>query len=457
MKESLRQKEDLLDRKELILKNYELSLRGEDILKQPEAKIDDSAIKLAIKQIEEENNNLNDDLKMHLEHMHASQATAEEREQELNRVQQELEQKDKRLVAKDSGLAEIQALLQQKEEELSKKELLFRDHYSRLTAGSKDYSQALENKEKDLQQQAQIVGQQKDLISEELPFTLDKLAKLREEWETKENLLKEKVGQLLKDKEEVEQMLAKVDSNVSLVTQKEDEIVQKIEQLERDKRLLDREEDRVIQKVQKLELAEGKIKERERNIRQLEQTISKEETRLREEVEKWEQLKSIAPELPKLEREYNKLRSKYEKIEFESVAKREMLRKDEEGNKRKQRELEEQELIVKTKEDQLVKEEYELVQAKENMAKGMFEEYLRQQVNPYSGMPATNLTDKKYDYIYSLIEKARGCIAVRSLQEAQLTINQIEGAMQSVEESERRVLVYDIMELKTDIKLATLS
>lgn len=468
IKEALRQKEELLEKKEAVLKNYELSLRSSKLLESQiqlpaqilaEEPLHITEYRQAIKQLEEEKNSLNEDLKLHLMNLSASHLTVQQRQLELDAIKKDLEQKEHELGEKDSRLGEIQGLLQQKEQELDKKEYLLRTHYDSVLSREAEYknvTEELTGREKELRGQAQMLGQKREIFEQELPGTLEKLTKLREEWQAKDMLLMERASQIMKDKAEIEKMLGKVESDVTLLDKKEKEIVSKIGNLERDKNLVDKEEGRVLQKVKKLEQVEQALRQREGHIQELERTIGNEERRLREEVERFEHAKAIKPELPKIEREYKKLLKRYEAIEYDSVAKRELLKQEESEIEMKKKELEEKDLLLDRKEEQLVQEEYELMHAKESLEKGMFEDYVHQQIRASIETPRSVTYDTRYSKIYALIDKARGHIAGRALDDAKQIIDAIEFEMQNMQEADRKAFVYDVMELKTDMKLASL-
>ncbi|MFH0978775.1 MAG: hypothetical protein V1837_05740 [Candidatus Woesearchaeota archaeon] len=423
MDETLKTKADLLKRKEELLKNYEQSLK--EFANSSSAKADES---------------LNEDLRKHMEMLQTGHDTIQDRQTALNRIEKDLEDKEARISKQENQLNQIRSLLEAKETELSKKEGLLREHFENMEHDNTEQeSSKLET------------PRPQELTGERLPETIAKLGKIREEWEIKEGMLKEKSARVLEDKVKVERMLEKIEADVSLLDGKEEDILQKIDTLERDKKLLDKEEEQIIAKVRKLEFAEEGLKKREATVKEFERTIGKEEQRITEAAKKVDNAKEYQKEIPKLERHYNKLRKQYLKIEEEALAKSAMIKREHETLTQKETDLEAREIILKQKESQLISEEYELIHAKETLEKGILHDYAPTEM---IGTPVNDTI--QYAKMQALVNKARDDISKGALDEAKRTVDAIENLMQSMQEGEKRQLVYDLMELKTDIRLATL-
>jgi DNA repair exonuclease SbcCD ATPase subunit len=450
----LAEKDKLLQRKESSLRKFEeqINSRASQVIEQ-EAALSREYNELSkkteshetnIQNLELQKDAVNQDIQRHLERLNADHLSVKQREREIDEVQKDLGEKEQDLQKQEALLKDLKAVLTAKDRELSKKEYLLshgEKSIRRQEEDRKKVSAEFANRQKEMQEHTEILSQKKQIFEQEFPLSLEKLSKIREEWQIKEGLLREKSSQVLGDKAEVEGMLEKIEADVKLLETKEGEIADKVDELERDKSLLENEEIRILDRVRKLEEVEGRNKERERNIAELEEQLRKEEQSIREEADRIEGAKLMKKELPGIKRVYTKLKKQIQWIDDEALAKRELLKNEEEKLRQKEREMEYKEAELQYREKQLIQEEYELTQAQ------------RQAGAAISAPQAT----QPYNYIYALVSKARDCIASHSLEEASRVIGRIESAIQNIEEGERKQFVYDIMELKTDVKLANLT
>ena len=466
LKNALSLKEQLLSKKELMLNEYEKRLHEKDQeIKNFSQNLEEQQAGWAKKLSEheaqvhafvEERKAVNSDILAHMEQLNASHATVEEKASQLELVKKDLERKEKDLEEQESMQDELDALLKQKEDILNSKEFLVRDKALELEHREEDAKKLLEQvdqRQKLLQQHAQILVDKREMLDKELPFSLEKLGKIREEWQVKEYLLKERGQRVLQDKVATEEILSKIEANVKILSEKEKSIVAKVKDLEKDKVLLEKEEQGLLEKVAKLELANAALAKREKELKEIEQTISEDERIIKLGMDKVTKTQEITEDLPKLKRQHEELRRQTKKIEDDILGKQSLLKAQEEKLRQRELDLEARDLMLKQKESALVNEEYELIHAKGEPS--ILKEMVVAHLQPVVGEP---IAAEHLDYgnVYSLIDRAKDCINTHQLGEARVAIEHIEREMQSLEESAKRRVSYELMDLKTDIKLAAL-
>ncbi|MFH1511308.1 MAG: hypothetical protein ABIF10_06460 [Candidatus Woesearchaeota archaeon] len=412
-------KEEILNEKEACLKNYEADLKKREDVKPCEEEI---------ARLEKKRDDMDKDLQEHMARLNQSHATIEEREKQIAEIQKELAEKAEDLKKEEETVLRLKNLLLEKDQRLKDKERML----VRPSVGHEE-----------IEAHTRILEQKKAIFDEELPLSLEKLAKIREEWQIKESLLRDKTTKILTDKKELEAVLEKIEDNARLLEQKEKEILKVVDQMEKDRRLLDSEEQRIVLKVRKLQEAEKSIKERERNIRDIERTIAKEESSLRAEIMRIDNAKEQKKEIPSLKKIHSRLLKEIQVINDEALAKRELLKAEEARLKSFELELRRKESEIQLKEKQLIEEEYVLMEHSEDD-----QVVLRSYVAKEPG---------RYSDISLMISKAKGHIAAHEIDKAYKVISQAESAVQRMEESARSQFVYEILELKTDAKLASLT
>jgi chromosome segregation ATPase len=469
LKNALQVKEEILEQKENALHHFEKALktREQDLGKYASnvsnhyaewtKKID--VCQEEVSKLENQRDALNEDIKIHIDKLNSSSLNIQEKEQELHAVNEDLVRKEKDLGDHETKLKELQGLLQAKEEELNKKEFLLVQAKENVSQEELDHERTgaqLTDRGDEIREHAHMLQVKKDIFDRELPMSLEKLEKIREEWELKESVLREKSSRILADKTEVERMLDKIESNVRILQDKEDNIIKQVDGLSKSKSRLQKEEDRVLAKVRKLETVDRQLKDREKHIQQLERAISNEQRSIHKGVERLEQAREFKKEIPKLEHLHTKLKKQLEHIEDEALAKRELLKNQEEKLLTMARDLQQREARLEHSEERIAKDEEAFEEEREGADEGLFESYVQHEIRRTEHFDEPEESGP-YQHVYQLVRKARKYIDTRSLDLANDMIFEIEKAMQEMEDSEKRRLHYDVLELKTDVKLATLS
>ena len=108
------------------------------------------------------------------------------------------------------------------------------------------------------------------------------------------------------------------------------------------------------------------------------------------------------------------------------------------------------------KEDDIIREEYDIVNVSQALKKGMTEEYIKQELNKEPikrGVPKISDSPE----VDELVSQTKSLIQQQQIAEASNMVRKIEKKYAAIKkEALKRKVGYDILELKTDLKLATL-
>ena len=165
-------------------------------------------------------------------------------------------------------------------------------------------------------------------------------------------------------------------------------------------------------------------------------------------------------DLPKLEKRWGELSTRVKDAEaklmkygLEPLAKRELL-KDIEGQIRsRQKDLEFQQRSLSNKEMELAEEAMKLRDAQDEALHNYME---RETKEPYQ-LNAPRPAETNNPQLYHLLEQARDALSGGRMQDAIRLAVQLESLAEGLPATDRRSLMLDVMSLKTDIKLASLS
>jgi hypothetical protein len=291
----------------------------------------------------------------------------------------------------------------------------------------------------------------------------------QQEWEKKLSDLKDEMGDIKREKSDVRKL---VDSDIVALKEKEDELVQSISMLEKDRERLINEEKSLIAKLREFEKGKREMETQEQRLKKQQSVLEEQEKKiadnerimnkgmlfLEQEKLKLEKMKDevyrskkLRQVLPQLEKRYNQLTSQLHKAEARLIdatikpSKARMV-------KELERELEDKQKGLEKGFSRLLVRENEVRDLEERREKA-FENYLRKEAK-------TEESPKQlvHPEIHSMIDEAREKLmrgdidtAVRMVAEAELLVERVESA------ELRRMLMYDIKDLKASIKLASLS
>ena len=226
-----------------------------------------------------------------------------------------------------------------------------------------------------------------------------------------------------------------IEDDLSMLQEKEDEIKSTIKHLEQDHKLLDKKENEIVKKIKTLEKLERDVKKRETEINNIQSTFKKRETTVSQKEKKVEKyIKTLESEQKKLHTKITKLnRLKELKTELPKMEKKYTQLKD---------------LVEKTE------------QKIEKMGiRRRYEDIMEKQIEkPYTYIEREPVKLEKPSNVepQDLIRKARSLLESGNINEANQLIGQLDELSQNLSASKKRELMYDMMELRTNIKLASL-
>lgn len=319
--------------------------------------------------------------------------------------------------------------------------------------------------DKSLKDAAHMLGMQKKEFLDEVNSRKAEFLLIQQEWDKKFDALAQEKIELRSEKTDVRKL---VEGDIMLLKDKEEELVQTIEMLEKDKQKLEDEEKSLIRRIRELEHAKAQferershLETKEKHIVDGERVVQKGMKYVETEKRRIDQDKDIVYRARELKKILPKLEKRYE--ELQHVIKRLEARAMDIGTrpsmskllKERERTIAEREKGIHREVERLMDEEHE-VEALEGRKERAFSEYLREEVERVKqGKPGREVMNPE---IHAMLDDAREKVmqgsldaAVRLVAEAEYLIGKMH------DENEKRVLMYDVKDLKTSIKLATLT
>ncbi len=324
---------------------------------------------------------------------------------------------------------------------------------------------ALLEHEKGLKEAVSMLSKDKKELMEGVNARKAELLLVKQEWEKKFEELEVEKRDLKLEKSDVRSL---VKSDVLALKDKEDEVVTAIAMLERDRDKLLSEEKSLLKRVAELERAKAEfereikvLSSKEKRIADGERVVQKgmkyievEKRKLEDEKDKVYRARELKRILPSLERRYEELRKTSARVEARSI---------EIGTRPKaSRLLKEREQLVSEKEEGVHMEMRKLmdrereVEDLESRKERAFSEYLREEVErARMGKPGREIVNPE---IHGMIDDAREKVMQGKLDEAVRLVAEAEYLIDKVPNvNEKRLLMYDVRDLKASIKLATLT
>ncbi len=382
-------------------------------------------------------------------------------------------------------LADLKTTVAQNSETI--KELY--DHEQNARRGARDLTsaqhdagkklKALESKEGDLirreaaliehasalKDAASMLIKDKKELTDEVNARKAELLLVKQEWEKKFDELGMEKKDLQREKSDVRTL---VKSDVLALKDTEDEVVTAIAMLERDRDRLQAEEKSLLRRVAELERSkaeferevkvliskEKRIIDGERIMQKGMKYVEAEKRKLDQERDKVYRARELKKILPQLEHRYEALRKATGKVEAHAI--------DVGTRPPASRLLKERESLISEKEAgihiemrKLMARERE-VEDLESRKERAFSEYLREEVERAKmGKPGREIMNPE---IHVMIDDAREKVmqgklddAIRLVAEAEYLIDKVQNM------NDKRMLMYDIRDLKASIKLATLT
>jgi len=320
------------------------------------------------------------------------------------------------------------------------KKLLVKEE-KKITARLKD----LKKKGDNFKQNMFDMIESKKRIEDSLRKRYDLLLKLEDEWNLKDKALKDDELLLEELKTSLTKLSKGLKIDINTLDEKEKKIIKEAEKIEKDKKLISRKEKEITEKINKLESLEKSIGGREGKLYRKEIELSGKEQKIKRVQELKQDLLKLEARHRELSNKVKQEEKKLDKITKESVAKWELLKDRELVIGKKEKEVKEEEAELKIKEEaleELEKHKLELISKEAKPVEVVFEGFEK----------------SKHPEIYALIAEARKLIRTKQLDEAKKFIRKIQSNYNKIKKTdeEKLKISYDLLELKTDVKLAAL-
>jgi len=322
--------------------------------------------------------------------------------------------------------------------------------------------------EKQLQESMRIVGPLPPGKEEPFPKEKAELEILNEELEEKSQEISESVQELLK--------------NRSYVKARSKELSEKLREIVAGQKKIEKSRKMLEDKLKLLQRMQADIKDRERRIADSRKELAEQERVIalrKKEIENFKinsnDLKELKKELPKLRKEYSETARKLEKTDAKLQKINEQYEKKGPGLEKAKQEIREREIAVAQKEAelesrkaQLMDIQYRLLEEKNRLEEERFELYVKHELKKEmpTEPPSTSvnvpgfikqespITHPEFD---SALREASALAEAGRIEEASSIACQLEmeNSNPRISEQEKRERAYRIMELKTDIRLAS--
>jgi len=383
---------------------------------------------------------------------------------ELLNLKKEIKEKEKTLEddKRELGKKEDEIMERLNEIEKSRKELESKeDDIQGIIKEMEKNKKILLKEEKKVTGKLSKLKKEHDKIKENSAFVIEsnkrldyqlkerklQLSKLNKEWEIKQRVFNDNLEFLRKRKQELTPLLKEVSNDINKLNKKETDILKDVEKLEKNRNLLNEKEKEFIDKIKRLENVESSVKKREKEVSRKEAIIAN--------------AKELKDNIPKLKREFTKAKQLYENEQgklndliAEATAKKGLIKNKEIELMRKDDYLAKREKWIKDREYELSVEKQQIGREEVHL---MGKEPLKKDID------FTKIKEGEeypiHPEVRPLIRKARELIINKSTDEAFKTIQEIEAIYNGLKatDSEKRKINYDLLELKTEVKLAELS
>ena len=307
----------------------------------------------------------------------------------------------------------------------------------------------------------ELVKQKTDL-EEEIKFKTQELSRLKSEWDGMIGALKSAKEDIHKEKMDVRKL---VETDLKSLAEKEDETVQLVRELEKDSIRLEENQKAIVGKVRIMEKSKKayetaltKLREKEKQVMHQEALAKKmlayterEKTIVDAQRAKIKESKELRTDVKTLDARYRELLGLTQKAERKAmmygvrVKEQETVSKKEKLLERREKQLQEQAWKLSLREQTLESKREEVVK-----------EYLQEAVE--KTFAAAPLIGERYPKIHQMIDSARKNLEHGDIDTAARIVVELELLAEQIKNpEEKRLVSYDIKDLKTSIKLASLA
>lgn len=390
-------------------------------------------------------------------------------QQELKILKEEISEKQKIVSGLDKELVGLkkgqqQLAIQDEQLKIREEELASR---AREIEGRLAEFGAWKDKEPVLRASLDELRVEKSKIEESITMARAELKALSDEWDNRVKIFLENRKYVQNEMKRISQL--KLD-DLSVLEAKEAELADMVNEMEDDRSVLRDEEDTVIQKIAELTRIEARVKTREQKLADWEVQLKDKDSqvsqrlgdaeKLRKELENKlntaSKVKELKENISKLETEHQKALDLLGKTQAKLIdagirlqSKPRLAQLQRQSLQSKEATLRVKEEILSRKESQLQKEE-EMVHKEEG---AIFEKVLAQEVQNEVG---GNRSVKIDSDVYSIMQRANDELRAGNIDNATRYATEAEVMSERLDDNQKRLIMYDIKELKTNIKLAAL-
>lgn len=372
-----------------------------------------------------------------------------------------LEQMQKKLDGKDASLKLMEAELGQKAAEMSKAE---KEIEIMQNDWKKKYFLINDSK--------LIVEKGKKELQELLPHEREQLKILKEELDVRLAAVMKSKSELADDKRQITSKLNELESVSKALATREKEVVKEVNKISKVKRMLSEKEDKIISLVEQMESDKEDIENlnevidiREKDLKKKELKFAADRQKLDVMKDKISTVKELKEDIDILKRQHNDL---LDKLRIDNAN----LDKARQSLMITNRDVQQKDLKIRSRESTLSNYEHEL-----ETERKLFDEvsWRAARGQPYQQPPApkpylppapkmtvydvrSKKEETKKQSINEVISNTRELIANRNLDAASANLLQLEMMRKEIGESSKsKKIEYQILELKTDLELASLS
>lgn len=368
---------------------------------------------------------------------------------------------------------------------------------SKFDEENRKYRERIKELESMLNQKKNEAEELKDLLEKEKSKLLefqkkieDKIAELNKrelDIKDKERVILQRFNELKSIKENLDLKEAEIVKRVNalieereMLEQKEKEIVDRIRELEVLNKKLEEEKKKGEERIRRIGVREQNIKQRLEEMKAFEKNLKEREKDVNRKIALIEKGREILKKMPSLEKNYKRLIREIPNLE-NRIKRFEEKHRDEKNfilNKTKEleakeAELKQRELELEDKKEKLLKIQFRLLEEKNRIEEERLKLYIRTEKSNYEGYEIYKSSSGEeiksssellkplpiieFDDNDSAIEEAQEAIRVRDFERAENLIKKLEEKYRSMPDCEdKKNLYYKILELRTDLKIATL-
>jgi len=451
----------LLEKNELLIKKQR-ELREKEIkAKRAMSQINNEAYQWELRKekiekeiigLRNEKKRLVSDIKLHGQKLVDIEDQISDNKKTIEEDKKELEKKEDEIMHAFEGIEQSNKELEKKEEEIANLVNEMEENKKILIKEEKkvvDNLKKLKLEKQKIDEGFILIGESNKRIDFMLKQMRIKVENLDKIWAMKEAALNENITSLAIAKKELLPIARELKIDINKLDKKQVKLSAEIKVMNNMKAALDSKEKELIKQMKNIEMHEASVRRREIEVSR-KQAIIENVSELRENIPKLK--KEHAETKKQVEKELEKLQNIIE----EAAAKKGLI-------KNKEIELMRKEMDISRRERWIRDREYELGMEQKQVEREEVHLMAKEPKFSKTEIDFTKVMEGKdhpmHPEVRPLIRKARELVLQGDINGAIKEIQGIEAAYDNLKENdpEKRQLNYEIMELKTDIKLAEIS